>query len=113
MARKIIQIAACGVANTASTQCDGYLFALCDDGSVWCQPNNSPLWYSHSVIPDAPILGVAPSASANTGSPKLLDALERFSKRMEDAYAAEDTKYVHAYAAQDFYAVVKQLRAGA
>jgi hypothetical protein len=65
MARKIIQIAACGVANTASTQCDGYLFALCDDGSVWCQPNNSPLWYSHSVIPDAPIPEAAPSASAN------------------------------------------------
>ena len=53
------------------------------------------------------------TTAPNTGSPKLLDALERFSKRMEDAYAAEDTKYVHACAAQDFYAVVKQLRAGA
>ena len=72
--------------------------------------------YRHSgaVPPCAScLIEAAPSASANTGSPKLLDALERFSKRMVDGYTAEDTKYVHACAAQELYAVVKQLRASA
>lgn len=33
--RKIIQITACQVAEGAITQCEAYLHALCDDGTVW------------------------------------------------------------------------------
>lgn len=35
MTRKIIQITGAGVTNTAQTQTDHILDALCDDGSVW------------------------------------------------------------------------------
>jgi hypothetical protein len=35
MKRKIIQITTCGVANTASTQCNQSIIALCDDGTAW------------------------------------------------------------------------------
>lgn len=33
--RKIIQITGTGVDNNAGTQCDSFLWALCDDGTVW------------------------------------------------------------------------------
>jgi hypothetical protein len=54
MARKIVQIACCGVDNVQSTQCNSYVFALCSDGSLWQQPNNEGRWYQLTEIPDAP-----------------------------------------------------------
>lgn len=33
--RKIVQIAACAVAENHMTQCEAYVHALCDDGTVW------------------------------------------------------------------------------
>jgi hypothetical protein len=33
--RRIVQIAVAGVANTSSTQTDGIILALADDGSLW------------------------------------------------------------------------------
>jgi len=71
MTRRIVQIAACGVDNVSSTQCAYITTALCDDGTLWEQRNTSSDWRCFSPIPDAPILAEAPSASANTGSPKL------------------------------------------
>lgn len=52
--RKIIQIAACGVDNVQSTQCNSFLYALCDDNSVWCIPNNDAKWFPVPPVPDAP-----------------------------------------------------------
>jgi len=65
MARRIVQIAACGVDNVSSTQCVYMVLALCDDGTLWEQRNTSSAWQCLSPIPDAPILAEAPSASAN------------------------------------------------
>lgn len=33
--RRIVQISGVGVDNNSVTQCNAYLFALCNDGSVW------------------------------------------------------------------------------
>jgi hypothetical protein len=52
--RKIVQIAACGVDNVQSTQCNSFLYALCDDNSVWYIPNNDAKWFPVPPVPDAP-----------------------------------------------------------
>ena len=66
MARRIVQIAACGVDNVSSTQCAYMVLALCDDGTLWEQRNTSSAWQCLFSIPDAPKPVEAPSASANT-----------------------------------------------
>lgn len=42
--RKIIQIAACGHDNTQATQSNLSLFALCDDGRLYCLNGASFIW---------------------------------------------------------------------
>ena len=41
MERKIIQICCSGVENTSSTQCSFIVVALCDDGTVWQNEDNT------------------------------------------------------------------------
>jgi len=51
--RKIVQIATVSIPNNMSTQCYGYLYALCDDGTLWIQ-NISPYpakWHQEKTIP--------------------------------------------------------------
>ena len=48
--RKIIQIAVSGVENTASTQCNYIVVALCDDGTVWETSASFP-WQQYQPIP--------------------------------------------------------------
>lgn len=66
MARKIVQIACCGVDNVQSTQCNSFVFALCSDGSLWQQPNNEGRWYQLTEIPDAPDIVEEKFTSTNT-----------------------------------------------
>jgi hypothetical protein len=54
MARKIVQIACCGVDNVQSTQCNFFLYALCDDGTLFGRCNNENAWWQVPPIPDAP-----------------------------------------------------------
>lgn len=54
MARKIIQIAACGVDNVQATQCNDKIFALCSDGTLWVIRNTDSEWYQVPEIQDAP-----------------------------------------------------------
>lgn len=49
--RKIIQISASGVENTATTQCSFIWTALCDDGSVWALGYNDTSWERLPEIP--------------------------------------------------------------
>lgn len=49
--RRIVQISTCGVTNHASTQCDSFVYALCDDGSVWMTDEASHKWTCFPPIP--------------------------------------------------------------
>lgn len=49
--RKIIQISAVPVPNTSQTQCHAYIFALCDDGTLWFRRDNGDMWQRESDIP--------------------------------------------------------------
>jgi len=112
MTRRIVQIAACGVDNVSSTQCAYITTALCDDGTLWEQRNTSSDWRCFSPIPDAPILAEAPSASANTGSPKLpLDVLKKYHRDFIESYYCADGFVIGADAFISF--VERQLRASA
>lgn len=48
--RKIVQIAVCGVNNTSQTQCDGFIYALCDDGTLWMKSITSSNWEKEPPI---------------------------------------------------------------
>jgi len=112
MTRRIVQIAACGVDNVSSTQCAYITTALCDDGTLWEQRNTSSDWRCFSPIPDAPILAEAPSASANTVSPKL-PTLEECTKEAQ-AFALYDLTYREYGVVRTVYDFIcRQLRASA
>ena len=51
MARKITQIAVCGVERTEFTQCSIVTVALCDDGTVWHLYNEHEGWYQQPNVP--------------------------------------------------------------
>jgi len=56
MKRKIIQIAACGHDNTASTQSSYSIYALADDGSLWGMFGDGQVrWASLPPLPDPPV----------------------------------------------------------
>lgn len=66
MKRRIVQISTAGVDNTASTQCNWIITALCDDGSVWVCTNNHG-WQQWDDIPQTTIdEGDQPEAPALT-----------------------------------------------
>ena len=56
MARRITQITSCGVSNNQTTQCNAFIHALCDDGTVWLIRDNDGEWLQLPEIPDAPEL---------------------------------------------------------
>lgn len=49
--RRVIQITSCGVEENASTQCEMFLHALCNDGSVWEIDNRGAGWRRMPPIP--------------------------------------------------------------
>ena len=65
MARKIIQISSCGVENSVITQCNAFLFALCDDGTLWEQRNTFSTWQQVSPVPSEPCTIEAAATSHN------------------------------------------------
>lgn len=42
---KIIQIAVAGVNNNSQTQCNAYIYALCEDGSLWGVRDTESDWF--------------------------------------------------------------------
>lgn len=56
MKRRPIQIVACGVDDTRTTQCEAFLFALADDGTMWFTDNRTRFseWSSVTSLPEAP-----------------------------------------------------------
>ncbi len=51
-ARKIIQISSAGIKNTAKTQTNYLLTALCNDGTVWCIDDDFSIWRKIIDIPE-------------------------------------------------------------
>lgn len=51
IARRIIKITSCGVAENSCTQCEMMLHALCDDGTVWEIDNRGAGWRPMPPIP--------------------------------------------------------------
>ena len=49
--RRVIQITSCGVQENGSTQCEMFIHALCDDGTVWRTDNRSEEWTKLPSIP--------------------------------------------------------------
>jgi hypothetical protein len=56
--RKIVQVTAAGVEEKQSTQCECFLFALCDDGTLWMTDNRivfgrpgEPYWTRLQDVP--------------------------------------------------------------
>ena len=52
--RKVIQLTSCRVDNNLSTQCNFFLHALCDDGSMWSIRDNEKEWFQVPQVPNSP-----------------------------------------------------------
>lgn len=65
MTRKIVQIASAGVANNATTQCNYFLFALCDDGTILRSDDQHKGWAE--ITPSQ-----TPSGTAAPGLPEAM-----------------------------------------
>lgn len=63
--RKIVQIAAMGMAENAQTQCDGWVVALCNDGTVWWIDNRD------AVTPGRPRWSRLPSIPQRDEAPEM------------------------------------------
>jgi len=47
--KKIIQISCVPVPNVETIQCHVYMYALCEDGSVWFKRDNNNIWSKESL----------------------------------------------------------------
>jgi len=66
MKSKIIQIQTASVPNVLETQCYVFLYALCEDGSLWFRRDNDKDWTEQNRAP-----------SPNSRIAEIADAMER------------------------------------
>lgn len=83
--REIVQVAVSGVENHAGTQCNAYVVALCNDGTLWLRGDNGGAWERLPDIPQDPVLAVPEPRHVTVRAQVRAEVLEELASEEEAA----------------------------